>query len=266
MEDLENYFVCRALVPVRSEARDSAEMVTQLLFGDVVALLKRDRQWMHIRNHDDGYEGWIDEKMVLPFPASELERVDHWEYVFAPSLALEWKQADAVLPIHLTLGCRMPVFKGAGAEDDFRIELSGHSLVAARQHLCRYLQTDAGDLVSHSGRYLGAPYLWGGKSLWGIDCSGFTQICYAVCGTKIPRDASQQIHRGKEVSFDERQAGDLAFFKNNRGKVHHVGIVIDDKLIRHASGSVHDALLTAEGIFNHQQQLTHELCSIKRIY
>lgn len=266
MEDLENYFVYRALVPVRSEARDSAEMVTQLLFGDVVTLLERDRQWMHVRNRDDAYEGWIDEKMVLPISTGDLERIGHWEYVFAPSLPLEWQQPQGVLPVHLTLGCRMPVFKGAGAEDDFLINLAGHQIQAARQSLCHYEEAGPTDLVSHSARYLGAPYLWGGKSLWGIDCSGFTQICYTVCGVQIPRDASQQIHRGKEISFDERQAGDLAFFKNNRGKVHHVGIVIDDKLIRHAAGCVHDALLTAEGIFNHQQQLTHELCSIKRIH
>jgi hypothetical protein len=266
MEDQENYFVSRTLVPVRSEAKDSAEMVTQLLFGDVVALLERDRQWMRIRNHDDDYEGWIDHKMVLPLSAGFTDDLQHWEYVFAPAMAVKWQQPQGELPLHLTLGCRMPVFKEADPTDDFQLELGGDSIRVPRQNLCRYEQAGPADLVNHSARYLGAPYLWGGKSLWGIDCSGFTQICHAVCGKLIPRDASQQVKQGQEIDFNERQPGDLAFFKNKKGKVHHVGIVIDNKLIRHAAGCVHDALLTAEGIFNHQKQLTHELCSIKRIH
>ncbi|MEM1000228.1 MAG: NlpC/P60 family protein, partial [Bacteroidota bacterium] len=257
------YFTHRSLVPVRAAARDTAEMVTQLLFGDCVDLLARDRQWMQIRNRADGYLGWIDEKMVLLWTEEAWERVRNWEYVFDPVLRTQWETPHGAVPLHLSLGSRVPRIE---VGDEIVFSLAGHTLRLARSAVCHYAGATAADMVAFSARYLGAPYLWGGKSLWGIDCSGFTQICFAVGGISIPRDASQQVRIGKEITFAERKAGDLAFFQNEKGRVNHVGIVLENGLIRHASGCVHDARLTADGIIDiNKQRLTHTLCSIKRI-
>ena len=264
MPDPGLFITHRTLVPVRGEARDSAEMVTQLLFGDCVTLLAQDRQWMHVRIRDDGYEGWIDEKMVLPLSEAAYSQIQRWEYVFEPSLSATWNMPHGSLPVHLSLGCKIPVWDAEATE--INLDIAGHQMSLNRNAVCHYEQATPADMVNYSARYLGAPYLWGGKSLWGIDCSGFTQICFAVAGIRIPRDASQQVNEGEEIAFEARKAGDLAFFINKKGRVHHVGIVLENGLVRHASGCVHDAQLTADGIIDiSKQKLTHTLCSIKRI-
>ncbi|MFM7813326.1 MAG: C40 family peptidase [Flavobacteriales bacterium] len=119
--------------------------------------------------------------------------------------------------------------------------------------------------------YLGAPYLWGGRTILGIDCSGFSQVVYRILGQSIPRDAWQQAGLGEEVSFvDEAQPGDLAFFDNAEGKIIHVGLILDrleDSLrIIHASGMVRIDTLDHQGIFNQETgEYSHNLRIIKRL-
>ncbi|MFN8396525.1 MAG: NlpC/P60 family protein [Bacteroidia bacterium] len=99
-----------------------------------------------------------------------------------------------------------------------------------------------------------------------MDCSGFTQAVYRLSGIAIPRDASQQAALGREVAFTDRQAGDLAFFVNANGKVHHVGLVLANGALRHAHGHVHDCTLTPAGVVSRYTQLqTHSLLYLKRI-
>lgn len=261
------YFSFQTCVPVRAEPLDAAEMVTQLLFGDIVEVQERDRQWCRIRILDDGYSGWVDEKMILPVEMSWMDSIDHWEYILAPALSLDWSFRGESLPIHLGLGCRIPVLKSAGNDQVIVLEIGERTLKVERSQLCHYNNAGREDVVSLSAAYLGAPYLWGGKSLWGIDCSGFTQMVFAICGVKLPRDASQQVLEGTEVSFESRLPGDLAFFENAGGRVHHVGIILPKGKVRHASGNVHDAPLTEEGIQGIYTQIqTHKLCSIKRFH
>jgi gamma-D-glutamyl-L-lysine dipeptidyl-peptidase len=257
MRDLQ--FMFQALAPLRAQASDAAEMVSQLLFGDVVECLARDRQWLQVRNTADGYTGWLDEKAVLPIDEAWLAEAE-WRWVQDDVLVLRAKRAGATLPLRLSLGARLPrPTVGVRLEiADWSLEMSGFHVVPAPGAV-------AEQVIALSARYLGAPYLWGGKSLWGIDCSGLTQMVFAMAGIQLPRDAQDQAKLGKEVAFAERSAGDLAFFENASGKVHHVGIILPDGNIRHASGVVHDATLTEQGIIGKiTGTQTHTLCSIKR--
>jgi hypothetical protein len=116
-------------------------------------------------------------------------------------------------------------------------------------------------------RFLHAPYLWGGKSILGMDCSGLVQLCFALLGITLPRDASQQVLLGEQVSSPkEALPGDLAFFANPEGKVVHVALVMAEGCIIHASGSVRIDRLDSEGIFNCETNAyTHRLSQLKRL-
>jgi len=112
---------------------------------------------------------------------------------------------------------------------------------------------------------LNAPYLWGGKSFFGIDCSGFTQQVFRFLDKRLPRDAYQQAEEGMTVEFDETEVGDLAFFANASGKITHVGIILENMQIIHAHGAVRLDELTKEGIFSADKGgITHYLTVIKR--
>ena len=128
-------------------------------------------------------------------------------------------------------------------------------------------QKPKSDIVSTAFLYLNAPYLWGGKSPFGIDCSGFTQMVYKLCGYKLLRDAYQQSNQGDALSFiEESEPGDLAFFDNEEGKIIHVGIIMENNYIIHASGKVRIDRLDHLGIYNAEQNKhTHRLRVIKKI-
>ena len=127
-------------------------------------------------------------------------------------------------------------------------------------------QKPKSDLVKTAFMYLNAPYLWGGKTPFGIDCSGFTQMVYKLNGYSLLRDASQQATQGEALSFiEESEAGDLAFFDNDEGVITHVGIIMEDNYIIHSSGKVRIDRLDHLGIFNPDtQRHTHKLRVIKK--
>ncbi len=247
--------------PLRAQASDAAEMLSQLLFGDVVELLARDRQWMQVRVEADGHVGWIDEKSVLEVDAEWLAALQGWGYVWEDVQTFQTRRAGSTLPLRLGLGSRIPV-----TGDGRTLQIGGWSMDLGEWKPQHARQWSGAEIAALSARYLGTPYLWGGKSLAGIDCSGLTQVVMAMAGHQLPRDSKDQAECGVEVPFEARAAGDLAFFTNASGKVHHVGIVLEDGNIRHASGHVHDAVLTADGIVGKYTGLqTHIFSRIKRI-
>ena len=241
-----------SIAPVRSEPKDSAEMITQLLFGEIIELMETDRQWRKVKSYSDQYEGWIDEKLILPLTEKELKKwMDRQTLLFYSQYRLSTKTGDLLL----TKGCFIP-----------DVEANATVHIGNEEYQLLDVPCDIpNDIQAIAKSYLNAPYLWGGKTLFGIDCSGFTQLVYRFLSISLPRDAYQQAEDGAEIQLKDTQPGDLAFFDNEGGKIIHVGIVLDDQQIIHAHGQVRIDKLDAEGIYNTERYYySHKLCLIKR--
>lgn len=253
--------ICKlSVIPMRLEAADVSEMVNQVVFGESYDVLEQRKKWLRIRLHHDRYEGWIDRKQFQEMDesqASERAKANLW---IASDLIEIVSQVDG--------GSFFPIFLGSlipNLDEDQNFNLAGEEFhfngpaVNAKQ--------DREQLVEIAFQYLHAPYLWGGRTPFGIDCSGFTQMVYRLCGHQIPRDAYQQAELGDTLSFiEESEPGDLAFFDNNEGRITHVGIILKDNYILHASGKVRLDRLDQSGIFNPEERThTHKLRVIKKI-
>jgi hypothetical protein len=246
------------LVPVRAEPSDRSELVNQLLFGERWTLDREEGDWLRIRGALDGYEGWIDRKQATwaagPWPSAEGREACSLELVHAAS------SADRQVP--LVLGSSLPGFDGM----NFR--LPGEKFVYHGQ------ATDPAQppstpqqLLKVGMKFLGAPYLWGGRSPFGVDCSGLVQVLFKVAGMALPRDASQQVSAGEPVEFAHAaREGDLAFFDNEEGRITHVGLVAGPGRILHASGRVRLDALDQQGIYDaERKRYSHRLRTIKRL-
>ncbi len=128
-------------------------------------------------------------------------------------------------------------------------------------------QSSIAQLPAFAMSFLNMPYLWGGRSPAGIDCSGFTNIVYKLAGIRLRRDAWQQSEQGILINFiDEARPGDLAFFQNEEGKIIHVGIILQQQKIIHASGRVRIDTIDHYGIYDEElKKYTHQLRLIRRM-
>lgn len=229
-----------SIVPVRASNSDKSEMVSQLLFGEAIEILDTKKNWTKIKSLYDNYEGWIDSKQYAPISDEDFEKRDT-EIITEKVLYYNHQEEKFLLSI------------GSEVERVNPQETSPE---------------DLRDLIAETALgFINVPYLWGGRSFFGIDCSGFTQIVYKVNGIKIPRDAYQQAELGEVLDFvEEAQPGDLAFFENEDGKIIHTGIMLEDQKIIHAHGKVRIDELDSTGIFNKNlNKHTHKLRFIKRI-
>ena len=257
-----NYRLCdQAVVPVRVQPGDRQEMSNQLLFGDLVIIKGNVTEWLLIESFDDRYEGWVDQKQVLNIPKELFSELIDAERHYAMDLSASGTYNGSETPFLFTCGARLPFY----ADDMFRIKdrigiYSGEVIKPEET-------ADPTMLIRVAFKYLGAPYLWGGRSPFGIDCSGFVQIVFKTMGIMLPRDASQQVMLGDPLSFvSEAFPGDLAFFGNEEGEIIHVGIVAGDSHIIHASGRVRVDKLDHQGIYNAEtNKYSHNLRVIKRV-
>jgi uncharacterized protein YgiM (DUF1202 family) len=246
------YGICNlSIVPLRFGATDTSELVSQVLYGDFFKVLEQRKKWSKIRLDFDGYEGWIDNKQYLEIKDSQFKELQKSVPIYA---------LDLVEFIENTQKELFPIPLGAS--------LNGLKIL---NHL-HDGNTTSGiqkkeNILNTAFYYLNTPYLWGGKTPFGIDCSGFTQMVYKLNGYKLLRDASQQANQGEALSFiEESEPGDLAFFDNTEGDIIHVGIIMKDNYIIHAHGKVRIDRLDHTGIYNSELKIhTHKLRVIKKI-
>lgn len=252
--------ICRlSTVPLRREPKDSAEMISQLLFGEHYRVLEQseDSQWLKIQNGYDQYEGWLDLKQHSQISREYFDQINNSEYKIATDLFSRMLFKRQL--IHVVLGSVLPLLNNPLFQTEEQLAFNGEA-----KSLHQKWTADL--MIGLAKKYLNAPYLWGGRSPFGIDCSGFTQVVFRVAGYKLPRDSKDQINVGREVELDEAIQGDLAFFTNKAGKMNHVGILLKDGEIIHASGKVRIDKLDKEGIFNtDNNKYTHQLFKIKRV-
>jgi len=246
------YGICNlSIVPLRLEPTDKSELVSQVLYGEFFKVLEQRKSWSRIRLHFDKYEGWIDNK--------QFKEIDKDDY-------------DGLKNEPLKLSSDLVEFIQNENEQLFTIPI-GSSLnglqILKHKHDGNFVNSvqPKEQIVITAFHYLNAPYLWGGKTPFGIDCSGFTQMVYKLNGHKLLRDASQQSTQGISLSFiEESEPGDLAFFDNDEGTIVHVGIILKDNYIIHAHGKVRIDRLDHSGIYNvDNNKHSHKLRVIKKI-
>lgn len=252
------YGICKlTVIPVRAEANDRSEMVSQLLFGETFDIIEANQNWWYINSHHDDYLGWIDKKQAQIIDAKFLEQCQSEKAVYTKDHISSVKENDHHLKV-LPLGARLPLYN------------KGNCYINQKKYeLNKTIENDTSSvrerIKNTAMSLLHTPYLWGGRSRFGIDCSGLTQLCYRMGGISIYRDASQQARQGELLSFpEEAKTGDLAFFDNEEGNITHAGIILDHQQIIHASGEVRIDMLDNQGIFNRETgKHSHQLRLIR---
>lgn len=246
-----------AIVPMRDEPAHRAQQVSQMLFGETFKLLEKQEQWLRVETEKDQYQGWIQaiQSVLLTDTDYQLYKQKPVRLTHDPVTIIRRKDQNSML--FLPAGSCLP-----GLDDQ------NFSINHIDYELQNPLQSKQNDLIAYAKTYLNAPYLWGGRTHFGIDCSGFSQAVFRQFNIEIKRDAWQQAEQGISVDFlQAAKPGDLAFFDNEAGRIVHVGIMLNNEQIIHASGNVKIDRIDDQGIFSaEQKKYTHRLRIFKRFF
>ena len=249
-----------SVVPMRKEPTHRSEMVSQLLFGEYVDTREEKDDFTCVTCIYDGYPGWVQ--------SSQLKAISSEQTLTPLGFINSYTTEVVVNGKARRVPFAAPVYRPSGANT---------SLIMANQKIAyseeSFWKAGANSFSKEMLEtivqvFLDTPYLWGGKSVFGIDCSGFVQQTFKLFGVMLLRDAYLQAEQGAPVSsIEEAQLGDLAFFKNDSERVVHVGIVLEEGAIAHASGKVRIDKIDADGIINGETgKRTHSLHSIRRFF
>ncbi|MBR3577797.1 MAG: C40 family peptidase [Bacteroidales bacterium] len=257
-----------SVLNLRAEPSHRSELVSQMLFGDAYSVVEETPDWLRVRTCDCGYEGWISRRQHNPLHDKDVEDYLAADKYVVKDLLLIINTFEKNISFPIFIGSSFPYPKDGIlilGNSIFMVNLPEEKPVPASQGLSP-LQVK---LMQFAAAFLNAPYLWGGRTPAGIDCSGFSQLAYKSVGIALPRDASQQVEGGAPVDFvEEAQVGDLAFFGSTAESetITHVGIVCGQNKIIHSSGKVRIDTLDSTGIFcNEEGRYTHFLRIIKRV-
>lgn len=254
---MSNFCIClQSLIPVRQAPTETAEMVTQILFGEIYTSSESEGNWIKIETNNEKYTGWIDKKLVTTLCDNEKEQLEKVEkYISSKHLSFVQNKIN---------NTELPIVAGSEiyCTSENEMTIGEKSFVFDKSKL-----TASKNIKETAEQFINAPYLWGGKSYLGIDCSGLMQVIYKSQGILLPRDASEQAKIGNNISFvHEAKIGDLAFFDNAEGDIIHVGMFLNEKTIIHASGWVRIDPIDHQGIYKPEEsKYSHKLRIIKRI-
>ena len=246
----------------KAEASHKSELVTQLLFGETFKILDTNKEWVKVENTADGYVCWILRDEFIALTDAELaEYAAHKLYLtFDPVSRLKLKGHES---LYVPCSSILPNFDPETNQGHI-----GKSQYTFDGNIVPFKQKPSAEKVLvKANKMLNAPYLWGGKTIMGIDCSGLVQSVFKACGLQLPRDAKDQALLGEEVkNITDAHPADLAFFTNADGKITHVGILMGNGAIIHASGRVKVCSIDEKGIFDDEAgNYTHTLALIKRV-
>ena len=254
------YGICMlSLIPVRKEPSEQSEQVTQILCGETFEILEKSERWSAIRNTNDRYEGWINTKMITGITKEKYHELLECN-VFVVRDAIFRTEKESRQVIHWIPAGSLLQLKGSDL-------ILNNKFIATLSQFPYACQENKINLAEDALQFLHSPYLWGGKTILGIDCSGLSQVVCRMNGISIPRDAGQQALCGQEIeSLHSTLPGDLAFFRLENGKINHTGILIDSNTIIHSSGMVRIDSITEEGIIRKEDGIcTHKLSFFRRV-
>ncbi len=251
-----------SIVPCRREPSDKSEMTTQLLFGEHFEILEEHKSWVYISSAIDGYKSWIDRKQYLSISKETFDKLSSVSAPFSSDIVGIITETTQDISFPIPIGSCLPFIHNK----EFSIEKKTYNFQGST--VTPGAKPRRSKMIEDSFIFLNSPYLWGGRTPFGIDCSGFSQIVYRLNGIKLPRDASQQVEQGETLDFpEEAKPGDLAFFDNEDGAISHVGIILPDMQIIHSSGRVHIDKLDHVGIFSEERKTyTHNLRILKTLF
>ncbi len=260
VENKDNKGVCRlAIIPVRSYPSETSEMVTQLLFGDHYTVLEsmNDGRWLKIEIYFDEYLGWIDTKQHYAISDAYFNHLNDVNFKICTDVSASLLFNKR--PIQILIGSILPISSMELFNMEEQLAFNGES-----HNMGNVMGVEFVKQIAY--KYLNAPYLWGGKTPFGVDCSGFIQMIFKIAGYKLSRDGSEQALQGTKVDLlEDAQPGDLCFF-GTKTKINHVGMLLADGKIIHASGQVKIDNISEQGIhLSATNALTHKLQLIKRI-
>ena len=247
------------VIPLREEADDKSEMVSQLLFGETFRITDSENTFFKIIANDDQYKGWISKNQTELINEEIFNKINKADKIFTNEFVnFLTDQKNSLTPV--SIGSSLPLLKEnifLINEKQFFFEGDNKTGVFNKN-----------EIVKTAYLYLNSPFLWGGKTPFGIDCSGFTQMVYKVNGHFLNRNSYQQAKQGNVLSFiEESEPGDLAFFDDNEGNINHVGIILKNNHIIHCYGKVRIDRLDQSGIYNiDTKRHTHKLRIIKQIF
>lgn len=256
-----HYGICPlSVIPIRSSSSHKSEMISQLLFGELLEILDRKgKLWVKIRCAYDHFVGWVDASQIKSITPSEFESFQK-NFAFSLELVQPVMGPDHFVPV--TMGARLPSFDGMHFKlGETRYTFSGQAIAPSD------ISPNPEFILKIAKRYLNTPFLWGGRSPFGVDSAGLVQLVYSMAGIALPREASLQIVEGETVDFVEQAApGDLAFFENKAGRIAHVGIIMPDRRIIHSFGGVRIDLVDHYGVYHQEdRRYTHRLRLAKRV-
>ena len=250
-----------ALAPVLAAASVRAEQVTQLVLGETASILERTGEWRRICLDDDGYQGWVHSGYLLETSRQAVAQWQSRATGWSEGAAVRIDNADSPIPLRA------------------RVQLDGGELVLPGERRARLSSGSIRPLSDVRAQactkspedwalqhFLGSPYMWGGVTPWGVDCSGLVQTTFAARGVSLPRDSAQQADHGQSVAPDAIRPGDLLFFKGESSDgITHVAFAGEADTLIHSTLACGGMLIESWQPGTRAASLRERLVAVRRL-